>query len=1312
MVAEQWSAVSAEEDACVQWWRDRLALVPHQMTTARYIPRGGETFRDHLDRGFTTTNDDPPMTRFCRYLAALAWLWARHSGGTTLVLQTPPLQQAVDSERCGICANEPVLMVLEVDPALAGEALRAAIQSQVEETYAHANTRLTALLYRETGLAPSRLTPLLVFCPQLHSDPCIEPNLLIQIDLDQFGSIAYHANLVADDYDLLRLHLYWQSAYQAVFEAQTPLALLLDDAQPTWLSDPQAVVSSVSDGLTQDGLFTWFLDLEDIAQEQPGAPACRLNHKVLTYAALCDDVKRLASYLQCEMGLVPADPVLVYLNRSSEAVTAMLAVLNVGGVVIPLDPAQNESRVSDIIAEAQPRFALTCAGDAADLIGFRGQYLLLDVLLPVLPEVHTQIYPILPQEQAALVYYGAGESESIQGAVLNRGALYDYVTWARDSYRLPGDACSFAWFQSFSAAASLTPIFCTLLQGGLLTIFPEHVTETDILTKLHDDHLGVTAIKLNRCRLARLRELGPAYLPTRLVVVDSAELSCDDVLWLRTVAPAAVLWREYGCCESGLAFAATTLNEGLLGRDPLPLGRPITGKKVAIVNQQGLPCPPGVAGEIWVAGGQLGAAYLCRPELSQAAFCWDVNGTPVYRSRAWGYWLEDGQVVHLGFMGRQFQMGDFRVQPAEIERLLSELEGVEEALVVVRQISSRDPQMTAYVLGYNLDEETIFEQLAERLPAFLIPNFVVPMVAWPLHANGTIDYAGLPEPEVSRSAHYASEFEPQTYREALLAHLFANSLGLNEVGVTDNFFKLGGDEQAAMDLLRTARALDFYFSFNDFVQAPCVRDLARVPDRVGVEVIEQSVAGEVHLLPFYHRFFAAAPDDPDSNVETMVLEVPEGVDVKPLEMAVQRLLTMHDGLRARFVNSDEGWRAEIMPPAEITAFSLEDLNRFDELELETRFNAVHEQARSSLCLDWGLLFHVCLVRMGGEVSDRLILVAHQLIVDEVSWRVLLSDLGELYRCFSANRDPYPLAKTDSLRSWALVLQQEAQSHTVVNQSRFWLEDALAVTPLFKNYILPGSVDAGADNELVLSLDRHTSQSLLVSGRRVLGQRIYTLLLSGLACAVRDFSGEEAAMVLLSGQGRRVNLSGLDVSRTVGHLTSHFPFCLTMPFNADELEIADMTARHLQMVQMEGMGYGMLRHLSRDNHVRKLFGGLNQPEIAFNYAGAVDEQPVPGWLFMEHRRWSEERLRRPLMIEGFLREGVLQFRFEWIPSRLEEATVINLAMAFLKNLGRLSERIAEQTPAAARMSSMELPISDIHNTTSFLSAPSAEDDPVA
>ncbi|CAM2011327.1 AMP-binding protein [Acanthopleuribacter pedis] len=1309
MVAELWTETSADAGVCSDWWRGRLALVPNGFDPARFIPRGRPGCRDYLGRGVASCQGEVPLLqRFSRYVASLALLWSRHSGCAVVVVQTPPLQQSL-AAACGVCAAEPVVLVLEIDSTLTAVDFLESIQTQIETAYGHSNRGLAALLQKETGLTPPRLTPLLVVCPQLHGDPRIEPNLLIQIDLDHDDSIAYHANLLQADYDLKRLHTYWLAVYRDLVDAHVPPAghLARAGAEPTWLgsTDPE----TACDDIRQDGLFTWFLDLDDLTQEQPGAPACALDPKITTYAALNDDVKRLSSYLQCELGLVPADPVLIYMNRSPEALAAMLAVIHAGGVVIPLDPAQNQARVADVLAEAKPRYAMTLAGDALDLRGFHGHYVLMDVVLPELPEVLTNVFPILPQEQAAFVFYGAGESDYPQGAVLSRGALYQYVQWANERYRLKDEACSFAWIHSFATPAGLTAVFCTLLQGGQLTIFPEHVTEAEMPAQLRGGFCPVNAIKLNRCRLDLLHQLEPEPTPLRVVVLDAGEVTTADAALLRRFAPDARYLREYGCCESGLAFAACDLDETSSEGEGLPLGRPLPGKRVTIVNQLGLPCPQGVAGEIWVAGHQLGAAYLARPELSNAAFHLDAVGTPVYRSREWGYWLEDGQVVRLGMMGRQFQMGDFRVQPGEIERVLADLEGVEEALVVVRQISSREPQMTAYVLGYHLDEAVLFDQLAERLPAFLIPNYIVPMVAWPLNANGTISYADLPEPEISHSDQYSRAFAPQTYREALLAGLFAKALGLPEVGVTDDFFQLGGDDHAAMDLLKTARALDFYFSYSDLMRSPRVRALAKVPDRVGEDVAQQTVHGALALLPSHVRFFAANPQEPDENVETMVLEVPEGIDARPLELAVERLLTMHDALRARFVGEGASRRAEIMPPAETPAFSVENLHRYDEDRQETRFETIHEQVAGGLCLDWGLLFHVCLCRMGGGLSDRLILVVHQLVVDDVSWRVLLSDLGELYRCFSANRDPYPLAKTDSLRAWSAALRQELQEGSSLSESRRWLEDSMAVEPVFSPLEEPYEIGYRDDHQLVLALDRPTSQTLLIAGRRVLGQRLYTLLLGGLACALRDFSGGEAVTVQLEGQGRRVNIGDLDVSRTVGHLTSHFPFCLVMPPKADELEVLALTGRNLQTVEHEGLGYDMVRYLGEDAPGSALFQQLPEAEIAFSYSGVIDEQPVPGWMTMEHRKWTEENLRRPLMIEGFLREGVLQFQFEWVPSRLEETTVINLAMSFLKYLGRLGEIIGERAQPNTQKSPNFMAVSDPHTTAEFFAGGMSDED---
>ncbi|MDA2895199.1 amino acid adenylation domain-containing protein, partial [Mycolicibacterium sp. BiH015] len=549
----------------------------------------------------------------------------------------------------------------------------------------------------------------------------------------------------------------------------------------------------------------------------PDAVALRCGNKSLTYRELDDASNRLGHHL-IEAGARPGSRVALLLNRSAEAVVAITAVLKTGAAYMAIDPALPDQRIGFVLADAAPIAAITSAEHVARLQDV--DLTIVDIDDPRIATAPSRpIAPPHPDDVAYLIYTSGTTGVPKGVAVTHRN-----VTRLFDSLDVGIElGPEQVWTQCHSLAFdfSVWEIWGALLYGGRLVVVPDDVVRSP--ENLHALLLAEHVTVLSQTPSA-LRTLSPEGLDS--VALMAAGEACPAEV-VDTWAPRRVMINGYGPTETTVyASISAPLTAGSVGTTAAPIGLPVPGAALLVLDEWLRPVPAGVVGELYVAGSGVTVGYLGRPGLTGSRFVacpFGAPGTRMYRTGDLVWWRPDGQLHYVGRADEQVKIRGYRIELGEIQTALATLEGVDHAVVIAREDRPGDKRLVGYITG-TTDPAQARTQLAQHLPAYMVPTAIVPIDALPLTVNGKLDIKALPTPDHQGGQHYRA---PRNERETMLAGLFAEALELDRVGIDDSFFELGGHSlSAAQFMARAQTVLGRELPLRALFEAPTVAGLS------------------------------------------------------------------------------------------------------------------------------------------------------------------------------------------------------------------------------------------------------------------------------------------------------------------------------------------------------------------------------------------------------------------------------------------------------------------------------------------------------
>ncbi|MBC3302905.1 non-ribosomal peptide synthetase [Pseudomonas sp. SWRI18] len=988
--------------------------------------------------------------------------------------------------------------------------------------------------------------------------------------------------------------------------------------------------------------------IEDQVHATPDAPALVFGATTLTYAQLDTRANRLAHALR-EKGVGPDALVGICVERSIEMVVGLLAILKAGGAYVPLDPEYPRDRLAYMVEDSGIQLLLS-QRSLLPLLPVEGiQVIALDQPAGWLDSYGIETPDVsLHALNLAYVIYTSGSTGKPKGAGNSHRALVNRLCWMQQAYGL--DASDAVLQKTpFSFDVSVWEFFWPLMTGARLVVAApgEHREPARLIETIAQQ--GITTLHFVPSMLqAFIHEPGvQACTQLQRIVCSGEALPLDAQLQVFAKLPQAALFNLYGPTEAAIDVTHwTCIDEGA---DSVPIGRPIANLGTYVLDAQLNPVPAGVSGELYLGGIGLARSYHRRPALTAERFVPSPfdDGARLYRSGDRVRQRADGVIEYLGRLDHQVKLRGLRIELGEIEARLLQHPSVREAVVLVQG----GKQLVAYLVLEDQAPADLKAWLLDSLPEYMVPTHMVHLAKLPVTANGKLDRKALPLPDATPQQAYAA---PENPLQKALAAIWSDVLGAPQIGLDDNFFELGGDSIISIQVVSRARQAAIRLSPRDLFQYQSIRSLARVATFEPASVIDQGpVTGEVMLTPVQHSFFEQAIPARQHWNQSLLLTPREALEPARLEAALVQLINHHDALRLRFVRHSEGWRQTHAAP--VTTPELWQTQAADDAQLA----ALCDKAQRSLDLAQGPLLRAVLIAMA-DGSQRLLLVVHHLVVDGVSWRILLEDLQQAY-----SNAALP-AKTSAYQQWAQQLQAHAQ--TLDAQLPYWqAQTATAELPCDNPQ---GGLQNHLGSQLEIRLSAEHTRQLLQDAPAAYRTQVNDLLLTALARVITRWSGQPAALIQLEGHGREDVFDSVDLSRTVGWFTSLFPVRL----EADgELSSAIKSVKEqLRAVPGKGLGYGVLRYLGTPD-ARATLSNLAAPRITFNYLGQFDRQFNESALFVPATQGSgqaqdpEAPLANWLTVEGQVYGGELALRWGFSREMFEVATIARLVDDYRQEL---------------------------------------------
>ncbi|KUM99160.1 non-ribosomal peptide synthetase [Streptomyces yokosukanensis] len=976
----------------------------------------------------------------------------------------------------------------------------------------------------------------------------------------------------------------------------------------------------------------------------PDATAVVCGETEWSYRELDARADRLAAALR-DRGVGPDVLVAVALPRSADLVAALLAVLKAGGAYLPIDPDYPAARVDLLLGTADPALVLTDYA-TAPVVAKCPQRVLhlndlsLDGRALKAPDVR------LEPDHLAYVMFTSGSTGTPKGVAVTHAAVVNGVRDLRRIVRVGAGSRMLA-ATSVNFDVSVFEIFTALTCGASVEIV------RDVLELAERGRWSGTTVSAVPSVFSALLDRigtdgeGGLELDVETVVFAGEALSADLVRKVREALPAARVVNAYGQTES--FYAATfTLPQQPADTGAVPVGRPLANMQAHVLGPELTPVPPGVIGELYV-GGLLARGYHRNAAVTAERFVacpFGPAGARMYRTGDLARWDEDGRLTYAGRADAQVKVNGIRVEPTEIETVLARHPAVGRAAVTVCEDHTGTTRLVGYVApagtqdghadgGTDPDARVSVAELrrfvAERLPDYMVPALFVVLGELPLTANGKLDRAALPEP-VFAGAEYRA---PRSDTERALADVFADVLGAERVGVDDDFFTSGGDSIRSIQVVARAKTRGVVVSTREIFEHRTIARLAELVD--GREADERVILAELPgggvgwapLTPTAAHVLALGGGLGRFCMSAM-LTLPADIDRTGLLATLQAVLDRHDVLRSRLDRAKPGLWME--PVGSVDAGALVREVPYGDADVKAELDA----AADRLDPDAGVMAQFVWFTSDtdtdtdtdtGADAGRLLIVLHHLVVDGVSWRILVPDLVSAWQRIQGGLPPQPAGPGTSLRRWAHALADEAATPDRTAELPLW-QEILRAEDLVLGAREPDPVrDVTSTVDMVrVQVPTDVTETLLSTVPAVFRGGVDDGLLAGLALALARWRGARgvtgpaasSALVRLEGHGREEHVvPGADLSGTVGWFTAMFPVRLDLA----GIDLADAFAggpaagraiktvkEQLRAVPDNGMGYGLLRHLNPQTAAA--LAGERRPRIGFNYLGRSSGADIP------------------------------------------------------------------------------------------------------
>ncbi|MCD6571341.1 MAG: amino acid adenylation domain-containing protein [Deltaproteobacteria bacterium] len=1001
------------------------------------------------------------------------------------------------------------------------------------------------------------------------------------------------------------------------------------------------------------------------AKKTPDRPAVVFNGNKLTYEGLDKKSNQLASYLK-KHGVGNQDLVGIMTERCPEMITAYLGVWKTGGAYVPIDPEYPKERIRYMLEDSGAKVVFTQEALLDRLPETQAEVVSLDAgWAEISKESEERITLDIDPESLAYVIYTSGSTGRPKGSQIMHKNVVNLSYWHINAFALDeNDRASQLAGVAFDA--TVWEIWPYLLSGA--SVFP---LERRLGQMLPEELAGW----FEKNKITR------AFVPTKLAEVflslDLSNLSLKtmftggDTLSHIPKRHEFDLINNYGPTETAVVATSGDITGWPQSKGLPPIGKPISNVSIYILDDHLKPVPAGVVGEICIGGAGVGKGYLNDPSKTSESFIlnpfpstYGKDGDLIYKTGDLGRWLEDGNIDFIGRRDYQVEIRGYRVELGEIETVLSGYEGIKECTVLDKVDDKGSARLVAFYVSEKEKEEGVLKSyLREILPNYMIPSMFICLDNLPLTPNGKVDRNSLSKMVDLSTGVIAEYVAPRNETEQAIADIWKEVLGVDRVGIYDNFFDLGGDSIISLQVVSRLNQKGLGIQPRDVLQHQCVAELATIVGREPtLEVDQGTVIGNAPLTPIQRWFFEQDLENRNHFNQGVMFRSEVGIGEDALRKGLQALIDHHDILRVRFKAEDSGYIQEFKPLGEDVSVVVKDVSSDEELRAEV------DGLQGNLDILNGPVFRAGLYHMGG--SDYLVLVGHHLVVDGVSWRILLQDLMTATgQALGPGAIVLP-DKTTSFRDWAMLLEEYAKRDDVIEEASYWrdvLSDSMLDIPIDHD---SGVNDIASSDVVSVELSEEGTSSLLRDAHRAYNTEVNDLLLSAFMRTLQTWTGRDDVVFDLEGHGREDIIDGVNISRTVGWFTTIFPVPLSVDRNVDIGTHIKYVKERLHTIPHKGFNFSVLKYMCKADPTNYTGAG-----ISFNYLGQVPSLGSGGsfsLVNMDLPSMIDRHNKRPNLIDVvcIVVGSHLRINFIYSKNKHLRGTIESLALRFKDELSQI------------------------------------------
>ncbi|WP_051569069.1 non-ribosomal peptide synthase/polyketide synthase [Alkaliphilus transvaalensis] len=1015
---------------------------------------------------------------------------------------------------------------------------------------------------------------------------------------------------------------------------------------------------------------------EEEVKKNPNGIAVVFNENKLTYNELNQKANQLARIL-VEKGVKTDVIVAIMVERSLEMIVGIMAILKAGGAYLPIAPEYPIDRINFMLEDSDTNILLS-QEKLIKNVTFDGTVLSLD---------HNHLYQgddsnlssVGGPESLAYVIYTSGSTGNPKGVMVHHQGAVNYLTWAAKSY-IKGQRVSMPLYTNISFDLTVTSIFTPVITGNTIVIYNNQQQETLIEDIIKDNQVEV--VKLTPAHLRLMANIKHTNSKIKRLIVGGEQLETALAEKIYYAFGGNIeIYNEYGPTEATVGCMIHQYDPQKDNDVAVPIGKPADNVKIYILDQHKKPVPNMVIGEIYISGDGVAKGYLNNPKLSMEKFINNpyVDGERMYKTGDLARRLSDSNIEFVGRIDHQVKIRGYRIELGEIENALLQLEGIK-AVAVIDLEEEGNKYLTAYLVSENnYSVKELRESLKRNLPDYMIPSYFITLEKLPLNQNGKVDRKALPLP--SGKIDTGEEYEAPTNEiEEKLVQLWSSVLRVDQIGINDEFFSLGGDSIKAIQIVARAKSEGCYFEVKDLFKVKTIKELGKLVRFQTIEIDQGIVEGEVPLTAIQRWFFESTIENKNHYNQSTVLFSKEGFEVDHIKKTFLSLIKHHDVLRMIY-KIEKGQVIQINKGLNEQLFSLEVYNFKEEKDNEEKITEICTRIQSSININEGPLVKLGLFKT--KEGDHLLVAIHHLVIDGVSWRILLEDITDLYRASKEEKRVEEIKlpnKTTSFKEWANRLVKYANSYEMEIEANYWRsieEKKVEKLPKDKAVSTVVTTDTGSDIKAeTINLSEEETANLLRKVNRAYGTEINDILLTALTKTIGEWTGYDKVLINLESHGREEIIEGADITRTVGWFTAQYPVILERKQNDLISDLIKNVKDQLRLIPNKGIGYGILRYLS-DEKIKQGIEFRLDPEISFNYLGEFKSDDNFGGFgsskidtgdFMD----VNEKPLFALDFIGVITKNRLNMDIKYSKSEYHEVTIKTLAEKYKENLLEIVE----------------------------------------